>query len=216
MNSPIAYLFTQPYPPIDHPIYSNIPSHAMMIGVDGGTNVMDRLQIKPNLIIGDMDSIQLEVLSRYEESTTILRYPTEKNETDCELAIRWCIENGISEVIILNALTGRVDHILGMLQNLLYAKQNGMKAQIVSGDQKILFLDNDYSFHEEPGTRISLIPFSSIVSGVLTYGLEYPLRGEDLFQEQSRGISNVVLQGTARIQHTSGELLLIISNSTLK
>ena len=60
-----------------------------------------------------------------------------------------------------------------------------------------------------PGDIVSLLPLTSIVEDVRTEGLLYPLRGEPLVQGQTRGVSNEMTGGQARVTHGPGALLLI-------
>lgn len=211
MKSKIAYLFTNPTPHSIYSKYHNVPKDAFIIGVDGGTNELELLNFQPDLIIGDMDSILSDVLSRYESVIPVLKYSTIKDETDCELAVRWCIESKIEEIIIINSLEGRFDHVMGLLQNLFYAKQNHVKARIETKTQQIFFLEKEQTITAHKGMHISLIPFSQIVRNVKTDGLVFPLNGEDIFQFQSRGISNEFLSHTAQIQFQDGDLLAILT-----
>jgi thiamine pyrophosphokinase len=211
MKSKIAYLFTNPTP---HTLFSNyhtIPTDAFIIGVDGGTNELEILHHEPELIIGDMDSILSDVLAKYETQVPILKYSTEKDETDCELAIRWCIDNKFREIVIVNSLEGRFDHVMGLIQNLLYATLNGLKARIESKKQQIFFLEKDQIISSKKGMRLSLIPFSPVVKKVKTEGLVFALNEEDLFQYQTRCISNQFQDDTARIQYIEGDLLAILT-----
>jgi thiamine pyrophosphokinase len=158
-----------------------------------------------------MDSILSDILAKYQEKVPILKYSTEKDETDCELAVRWCIENKIEEIVIINSLEGRFDHVMGLIQNLLYAHRNNIKARIETKKQQIFFLEHDISIQGKKGMHISLIPFSPIVHNVKTEGLAFPLDNEDLFQYQSRGISNRFDSDSIRIQFINGDLLAILT-----
>ncbi len=61
----------------------------------------------------------------------------------------------------------------------------------------------------QPGDTLSLLPVGGHVTGIVTDGLEYPLRGETLAFGPARGVSNVLLESTAQITFSQGVLLLI-------
>jgi thiamine pyrophosphokinase len=211
MKSKIAYLFTHPTPSSIYSNYYSIPTDAFIIGVDGGTNILEKLKLKPDLIIGDMDSIQPEILKKYEIDVPVIKYPIEKDETDCELAVKWCIENKFKEITIVNTLEGRFDHVMGLIQNLFYAKKHHIRAKIESRIHQIFLIEKEQIINAKAGTNISLIPLSPIVANVRAEGLEYHLNAENLFQHQSRGISNVFKDETTTIRYHEGELLAILT-----
>jgi len=60
-----------------------------------------------------------------------------------------------------------------------------------------------------PGQRVSLVPVSRCVQGVTTDGLRYPLKGETLYRAAGRGVSNQVGHPQAKLEFTSGVLLVV-------
>ncbi len=211
MKSKIAYLFTHPAPNTIYSDYRKIPENATIIGVDGGTNILESLQLYPDLIIGDMDSILPGVMAKYESKVRMITYPIAKDETDSELAVRWCIENKYEEIILVNTLDGRFDHVMGLLQNMYYAKKHHIKVRIESQSQQLFFLEKDEVISTKPGRNISLLSYSPIVTMVRTKGLEYPLDNENLYQFESRGISNICQEETVEIHYGEGDLLAILT-----
>ena len=61
----------------------------------------------------------------------------------------------------------------------------------------------------EPGDLVSLLPVGGSARGVTTAGLRYPLRDDDLPPGTTRGISNVLVDGEARVEVRDGVLLAI-------
>ena len=65
-----------------------LEEYDFVIGVDSGTDYLYKLFLIPNLIIGDLDSISTKTLERAEkDSAEIIRYETDKDKTDLELAL---------------------------------------------------------------------------------------------------------------------------------
>ena len=87
-----------------------------------------------------------------------------------------------------------------------------MKVKVVDGTQHVYPIHPGRAFelHGEPGDLVSLIPLGGDAEGVHTSGLEYPLAGERLSHEQSRGISNRLVNTTAQISITRGTLLCVV------
>ena len=77
-----------------------------IIAVDGGLKYIDKLGIKPNLLIGDFDSATWGLLKKYSNIDT-LEYPSKKDFTDLELAIEKNINADIKiegEVVVMGRI----------------------------------------------------------------------------------------------------------------
>src|SRR5665213_4601129 len=92
-------------------VQPEIDNRTMLIGCDGGTSYILALGYKPAVIIGDFDSLDKD--STDLKDTTYVRYPTDKDYTDSELAIRYAAEQGCDQIILAGALGTRLDHLLG-------------------------------------------------------------------------------------------------------
>ena len=184
-----------------------------LIAVDGGANNLFLYRIIPDIIIGDMDSIKPEVLEYYKPLSIIKTYPVHKDQTDTELALNWCIEKKIKEIIFINSLHGDIAHSLGVLMLLFKARENHIKAKIFNFSELIMLIPQKWTYHGHRGKKISLIPLTEVVSKVKTTGLEYSLHEEDLFRNSTRGLSNVFIDEEIKISYESGELLGVIEYS---
>jgi len=193
----------------------------LLIAVDGGANYLHEQEIIPDIVIGDMDSIKPETLKYYRNLTEIKSYPARKNETDTELALRWCLDNNnsaqtnmfIDEILFINTLQGSFAHSLGILSLLFSADEQGIGAEICTDQETIFLLPEMWHCRGKIGTKISLISLTEKATGIETEGLEYPLCRETLFRNSTRGISNVFVDEEIRICYTSGRLLVIIEST---
>jgi len=209
-----AFLITNHAPTQIVSGYENIKPLDTVVAVDAGLEIINRVGLLPAIIIGDLDSIDKDLLDRY-SNVPIFRHPTQKNETDTELAISWCIEQDIyNEIVICNDMQGRFDHALAIVQNLLLLhRKQGKKPfiRIESAFQQIFCLPAPHIFHCKPGQLISLIPLSPKVQFKSSTGLKYPLDGLTILQHQSRGISNEFIANEAKIELLNGDVLAVIS-----
>ena len=182
-----------------------------IVCADGGALNATRFGLKPDIIIGDMDSLTDEQLSVYERGgVEILRYPAEKDETDLELALRHCVGLGAEEIAIIGALGGRVDLTLANIWLLSLSIFDGIPVTVVDGEQSLRCLRPGFhALRGEGGDTISLIPLNGRVAGITTAGLRYALADESLEFGPARGISNVMLGGRAEIAFRAGLLLLV-------
>ena len=183
----------------------------LVIAADGGTHHCLGLGIRPQVVIGDLDSVredELEALSA--SGTEIITYPERKDFTDLELALLEAQKRGADRVLILAALGKRWDQSLANL--LLPATFPGLKISLLDDQQEIHFIRPGESLEisGQPGDTISLISLSGDASGITTHGLEYPLYQEMLQFGSTRGISNVMLGSQASVKLGAGLLLCAV------
>jgi thiamine pyrophosphokinase len=139
----------------------------------------------------------------------IIEHPRDKDETDFELALRFVVESGFNEILIIGALGGRLDQTLGNLSVLTDPGLAELDTRIDDGAEAAWFLRDQREITGSPGDTISLIPWGGEVTGVTTTGLHWPLRGESLFPDKTRGISNELIGEKGSVSINSGLLLVV-------
>jgi thiamine pyrophosphokinase len=183
-----------------------------IICADGGTRHASSLDLKPALVIGDMDSAESSALQTlHADGVLIERYPRDKNETDLELAIQRAIELGPREVVIVAALGGRMDQTLANIALLSDIRLSTFDFRLDDGVEQIFFCRDQAEVKGRSGDIVSLIPWGESVHGVQTQDLKWQLSNETLYPEKTRGISNEMTADMANIKISSG-LLLIVHN----
>lgn len=189
---------------------SLIQQDDFVICADGGTRHAMTLDLRPDLVIGDMDSAEKEQLHKYREAgVEIELYPRDKNETDLELAINHAIERNPKQIIVTAALGGRLDQTLANIALLGDARHASLDIRIDDGLEEIFLCRDQVEVYGRSGDIVSLIPWQGAVSEVQTKDLKWPLRKETLYPEKTRGISNELIAGTASISIGSGLLLIV-------
>ena len=122
--------------------------------------------------MGDLDSIGEKELKYYRENNVDIRkYPTEKDETDTQLAIRTAMGLPVNEIVLLGAIGSRMDHTLANLYLLQSIVEKNYKACIINERNTIYLIDKRIELEGEKGTLISLLPFSDQVTGITTKGI---------------------------------------------
>jgi thiamine pyrophosphokinase len=191
------------YPQIDR---SHLRPDDWLIAANGGARYCLALGLKPAVLIGDFDSLEPWERQEIEQTgTSLVVHPARKDETDLELALRYAIEGGADEILILGGLGDRWDQSLANLLLPAAPKFAGASIRLVDGPQEVILLRGGESLtlHGQPGDRVSLIPVKGDAHGVTTRGLEYPLNGDTLQFGVTRGVSNVLLsdQATLHLEH---------------
>jgi thiamine pyrophosphokinase len=187
-----------------------------LIAADGGANHLLKMGILPEIVIGDLDSIDEDTLFKLTNAeVNIEQYSEDKDETDIELALRYAVELHPSVILIVGALGGRLDQTLANLSILTDLTLSGIDIRLDDGVEEAFFCrasvtkGGQVEVRGRSGETVSLIPWNGPVEGVVTEGLRWPLYGETLFSNQSRGVSNVLLGETASIRIQSGLLLIV-------
>lgn len=188
--------------------YENIVGD--IIAVDKGLQWVHYLDLRPALIIGDLDSLDPKFLDFYPD-TPIIRHKSEKNETDTELAIDWCIEQGYQKIVICNDMQGRFDHSAAIIQNLITGHRQGIRIHVESGRQRFFFLGAENEISAKKSDLLSLISYSEESHFIESTNLKYPLTNLILYQHQSRGISNLLLADQCTITLKSGLVLAVLT-----
>ncbi len=197
----------------------------VMVCVDGGARHLFRIGRVPDLLIGDLDSIDAVHREYYDaHHVKLIRHPRKKDATDTELAVEWAIENGATEITLTGVTGIRLDHTLANILLLKSIWKRGVKARIVDDYNEIFLLSHvaydqahpiekgngggSMTIHGEPGEILSVVPLSNTVKGITLEGLAYPLKNADLTLGSSHGISNVFKGNTAHISVREGTVLI--------
>lgn len=185
----------------------------LLIAADGGARHCRSLGLIPNVVLGDMDSLEPHEVRDLEElGAEIITYPRAKDFTDLELAFLQAKEAGAQEIIVLGGFGDRWDMTI---TNLLLAAKSDfshMSIRQVEGSQETALIrgSGEMSFQGEKGDGFSLIPLSQEAVGVTLTGLEYPLHKASLPIGSTIGISNVFSGDSATVSVSEGLVLCII------
>jgi thiamine pyrophosphokinase len=181
-----------------------------LVAVDGGLRHLRRLGIKPQLLIGDLDSVSAgELAEAIDSGIEVQRFPPAKDQTDLELALEYALKAGYAQIVIAYPFGDRVDHTLGNLSLLARPDLAEKTLSLEDGQVEARLLNTSACLPTQPGDLISLIAWGAPIEGITTKGLEYPLNHETLLPWQTRGISNVALADSIDLDFKSGRLLVI-------
>lgn len=196
-------------------------THAdLVVAADGGAAWPVEAGRRPDLVVGDMDSIDPTLLDELERAgVSVERHPAAKEASDLELALDAAVREGASELTILGALGGqRLDHELANLLLLVDPgwDARGVTVRVVRGATTVRALHGPgaASLTGGPGGAVTLLPVGGDAVGVSTAGLRFPLHDEPLRMGRSRGLSNVVETSPGRVELSSGTLLIIEGDLT--
>jgi len=178
--------------------------------VDSGVDVLIRNGLKPDIVVGDFDSLQTDI-STLGEGCEIITLNTEKDKSDLEYAVDYIVERMSDrqdfEMVIVNNLQGRIDHILSTV----YLLEKHPKAKIVSAEQEMFLVNDRFTMELPLESCMSLLPISEEVRGITTSGFYYNLDNETLYRENSRGVSNRSVENVVGVSFEEGLMLGVVS-----
>ncbi len=191
-------------------------SDRLVIAADGGLLLFNSLGLKPHLIIGDFDSVSPDILEKFSD-VEIIRFPTRKDATDGELAIRAALERKCEDIELYGAIDTRyeTDHLLANLLLLKLARRlmpktataNNVRA--IDHRQRIYLLEHEeVQLNGKPGDFVSVIPLSEkIVLSIA--GVEWELNKREVIMGSTWTLRNqfashsadITVAGTALVVH---------------
>ena len=176
-----------------------------MVVCDGAYTRIKNLQITPDVVIGDFDS--LENVGR--ELHTQYIHLEDQETTDLEKAIDHLVEKGYTDINVIWASGKRLDHTINNFATL--AKYFEIRIVLIDDYSRSFILPKNFSKRYEKGQALSLVPIHTC-SGITTQNLKYNLDNETLSFGKRSGTSNEATgSGLVEICHTSGLLALIES-----
>jgi thiamine pyrophosphokinase len=181
-----------------------------IIAADGGTRNALSLEITPHVVIGDLDSLAEADREQLERAgVPFIVYPTHKDYTDLELAIRYALDQGTTEIVIFSALGGRWDQSLANLMLLTLPELAQVTTRIIDRGVSIEAIRDRATITGRAGDTLSLIALKGDAHGVTIEGCEYPLSDATLPFGATLGISNVLTQDVVKITVKQGQILVV-------
>lgn len=175
---------------------------------DGGYLLAERGGIVPDLLIGDLDSMG----ERREFACPIVQMPAEKDDTDTMLCIKYAIEKGFGDIVIVGGIGGRLDQTIANIQGLSYALDRGVRIRLCDHKNEAFMLENEALFIEKKaGCKLSIFAYSKTCTGVFERFVKYPLENHTLSSSFPLGVSNEFDGERAQIGVSCGRLLVILS-----
>ncbi len=183
-----------------------------LICADGGTRHALTLGLTPDVVIGDMDSLEPHIKKELESQGVRFEvHPVDKDQTDLELALELAVSAGVRQIDLLAVQGGRLDQSLANL--LLLTRPAWSQAQVRAiVESEIVWAvrgGQQAEINGAPGDRVSLVPLAHQVIGVTLTGVRWPLDEATLELGSTWSISNVLTEPTAHLWVGEGVLLVV-------
>lgn len=181
---------------------------AYIVCADGGLRHAQAMQIVPDLLIGDFDS----GFAGPAKETVRLR--PEKDDTDLQHCVRTVLERGCTEITIVCATGGRLDHLLANLSLLEEIHAAGGHGRILDPQNYVILHEGGcQDFKKMPDyPYFSIIPLDAVLHGVTITGAKYPLTEATVTRAGMLTISNEPTAESFSVTIQQGAALLVFTH----
>ena len=189
----------------------------LIAAADSGLQAAERAGLKPDWIVGDMDS--LDDLGRLEKypAERVRRFPRDKDFTDTELVLELLWEQGCGQICIAGGGGGRLDHLLA-IRSLF--ERDKRPQRWVTAKEDVYCLDawastdssvsgGEFEFKLPVASLVSIFPLGPGPWHIESLGLKWPLKGLS-WTQGSFGLSNENIEEQFRVKPTQGRFMLIV------
>ena len=195
---------------LDEIWHPTLPPDALIVAADSGLAQVYALGRVPNVVVGDFDSVDPEHLARAEiEGARIERHPVDKDATDLELALEVTRQLGASDVTVIGAGGGRLDHHLAALALLAAPEWRSMRITALVGPARMTVVHSSTAIEGRIDSIVTLLAAGGPAVGVTTSGLRWPLTNAELAPTSTWGVSNEITETPAQVALSGGTLFVI-------
>ena len=179
-----------------------------VIAADGGLKALETIDVRPDLLIGDLDSLGDHPLP---DGIPLEKHPVEKDDTDTGIALAQGFAMGYRSFALYGCAGGRIDHLLANFQSMARYSKQGASVRLIAPEYDAYALTNgSMTLSPRPsGTTVSIFCHGDKAKGVTLQGLYYTLNDQILTNDYPLGVSNQHINETAGITVENGTLLII-------
>lgn len=184
------------------------------VGIDRGSRYLLDFNLPLHYAFGDFDSISAKELENLKTKIPDLNtLPSEKDKTDTEIALDWCISQKPDQIFIFGATGGRLDHLLGNIHLLIKTTSTQSKIDIIDQQNQItLYTAGTYTVKRQiEWNYISFVAISADIYGLTLNGFKYPLKNCHIRLGSTLCISNELISDVGTFSFRDGILLMIRS-----
>lgn len=198
-------------------IEKNKSDKSLLIACDKGLESCLSMELIPDIVIGDFDSVDEAAFLKLETESEIVKLNPIKDDTDTEAALRIAFERTKYDdcIYVMGATGSRIDHVLGNISLLGLGLLNDRFVIMVDPNNYIQMLGPKETLEIEKsgelgqfGKYVSVFPYGGKASGVTMKGFKYPLNRATLEGFNTLTVSNEIEAQVAEIYVDSGYLIV--------
>jgi len=191
---------------------ANISKKDFLVCVDGGLRHCLAAGLQPDLLVGDLDSLDKASAVAIEgQNIECVQFSPKKNASDLELTLQTLVDRSVEEVVLLGISGGRTDHVLFNWQ-LAASRSWPYRVRLIDDyvDTQVVDSTRPLCVTAEVGQTFSVIPLVQNAKGVEIAGAVYPLSGAELPLGSTLGLSNEVVRPCLQVSVEQGVLMVMM------
>ncbi len=188
-------------------------NYSTLICADGGANSAFKMNITPDFIIGDLESVTDKTIKRFGTTSKIIKIKRQ-NDTDVEKCLKYAIKNNFSAAILTGATGNRLDHTICNL-GIILKFYHLIKIRLIAEDSLLVPYSGKVKINTVPGETISIYGFNRKTK-ITSSGLKYPLNNSILPFGESESTSNKAMTNNVQLDINGGIVFLIRDFNTAR
>lgn len=185
-------------------VKSQIFSGDFIICADGGYDLAKSINLQPNIVIGDFDSaVSKDIIG------DVIKLPVKKDDTDTMVCLKYALEKGYKDILILGGTGARLDHTIANLTALKYVCRNGGRAVLDDEAAQIIYTESVLEINNKNGATVSIFPFGCEKATVTLTGFEYEVKNFTMTSDFPIGVSNISKENATVNIHSGGVIIII-------
>ncbi len=181
-----------------------------IIAADNGFAVLQKLNITPDLAVGDFDSLGFTP-----KTDNVVVLPTKKDDTDIAVALKLALDKGYSDIFVYGAADGKTDHTFANISLATGLSRRGVNCVFLGDNTNFTAVTNGKMQFDGATGRVSVFCFGDTASGVTLKGFEYNLDNATLEPFIPLGVSNSFKGDRSEISVDNGTLIVMWEDKTL-
>lgn len=178
--------------------------HAPVVATDGAALRLRDLEMLPDVIIGDLDTIGREDTWFAAVGIRLIRLESQESN-DLEKALAWLAVEGITTATLIGVAGRAVDHTLNNF-SVIARFARILRLRLLDACSRAYIVSDAIALDVTPGDRISLLPLPAAV--LSTSGLAWPLRDERLEMGIREGASNCAVEPRITLHVREGVVIV--------
>jgi len=206
MNKPVIAIIANGLPPGKKLLTQTLGNIDIIVAADGGAETCRDLDISPDFIVGDLDSVSEETKRFFSSASVILMY--DQNYSDMQKAVAFALTKNPEKLKIYSAFGKRSDHSFSNL--LIFSGMDiPVPLELYDNFGKLSLLHpGQHVITGKTGQPVSLFSITPLQNLSIT-GLKYPVSRQD-FDSFFNGTSNQFSEESAAVQFESGRLFVYL------
>ena len=177
-----------------------------LICADGGADSALKMNLVPDAIIGDLDSISEKALREF-KSVSRIKKLERQNDTDVEKCLKYAINKKFDETLLVGVTGNRLDHTFCNLGIVLKFSPQ-INISLIAENSYLKPCKSNRTIKTIPGEVISLYGFDSKTK-ITSKGLRYPLKKIALPFGERESTSNIAKGDKVELKISGGVIFVI-------